>query len=1022
MKNLSPCILIIPLFLPISAKAQNFPNLNGLLDITHESTIAEYGFYGSTAAIQFGDGTRWTDATGTTGPADASQGGRDLQVDDRFHIGSQTKTYTGTVVLKFVDDGIINLEDTLQDWYAKDPVATAALSVMPKAQREFITVRDLLSMRTGIAEYLGGEDPNNPGKTILDIWNENDGNYDLTREQLLTASLGLPQTMTPGDQNTFEYSNANFMLAGIIAEAASCQAGSCLSIRELITERVVDPLDLTNTLYPVGTEWGTTQHTNGTWNLQGTLSDFTETTPSVPNSAGAMISNVEDQLTWLVEATTNAQGTLSPETFALRLENTTDLNGMVGIVEGGYGLGIYGQDSLETGAFMLGHGGELSGYQTLMFKYPGDLNTDEDDLFIVSNINTFLNYSDERKFLLSDINDVYYDFQKTIGIYDAYRQNPDGCTSDAVGTTCTSTTVAVTQMQVADAFTIEPSGAFWAGTTIALPTYVFYGEDNTGVTAQDANVVVQEGAILEGYGNSITLLQLEGTANTVDVRGTITTTGADTVAIDASSASSDTINIATTGSVDGQILATQGADMVHLNGVVEGDIALGTSARIDGTGTVLGMVSGAGTTAPGAMGDVAPSTMTVSRFEPTDGTLEINVSGGSASADLLNVVQQMSSNAPVPDTGIAILDNTTLRLTGTPLYGEFLIPILSTDIALENQFAQIEDPSGLLEANGTRLKYNLVYTPKEVFLSSTSPAVFDGIAAASYADSLTVLDQSLGYSLANAQRGATRPTGFARSLGMAASVSNQDGIADFQIGSLGLLGGIGGPFADGGYYELAVAQTEANASLDNNGGRQKVDMMSAGLSLGFALGTLDMAVSVFYGEGDVEYRRLTGSGVARASTDQKRWGAIIGAGKTTEHGEWETAWRSSLAYFHVEEDAFTETASSAAALSFDERAYDRVRLGVGVKSQRKQRDLTLSPWVSGDIFYHADTNSSDIQFDSVNGSQTLEARPASGFEIKFGTGVTYKTPAGALVSAGVTAGKRNSSVSVQFDTSLSFDF
>ena len=99
------------LLVPTYATSQSITSsLSDLLDITQESTVGNYGFYGSTAAIQFGDGTRWSGATGVTGPATASKGGRALTVDDRFHIGSQTKTFTGTVVLKYVDSGIVSLD------------------------------------------------------------------------------------------------------------------------------------------------------------------------------------------------------------------------------------------------------------------------------------------------------------------------------------------------------------------------------------------------------------------------------------------------------------------------------------------------------------------------------------------------------------------------------------------------------------------------------------------------------------------------------------------------------------------------------------------------------------------------------------------------------------------------------------------------------------------------------------------------------------------------------------------------
>ncbi|WP_176439211.1 serine hydrolase [Puniceibacterium sediminis] len=994
------------------------------MDTTHESTVGEFGFFGSTAAIQFGDATRWTNATGVTGPASASEGGRALVVEDRFHIGSQTKTYTGTVVLQFVDDGVVSLDDTLQDWYTLQPTATAALSVMPQSLRETLTVHDLLSMRTGVAEYLGGPDPNNPGRTVLDVWNANAGNYDLTRQQLLTASLALAPTMTPGDQSTFEYSNANFMMAGIIAEAASCQAGNCRDIGQLITDEVITPLNLTDTLYPIGTEWGTTQHTNGTWDYYGTLTDFSETTPSVPNSAGAMISNIEDQLTWLVELTTNAQGILDAATFAERLQNTTDMNGMVGTVAGGYGLGIYGQHSLETGAFMLGHGGEISGYQTLMFHFPGDLNTSLDDLFIVGNINTFLNIPSDRAFLPSDINSIYYDLQKTVLLYNAYQANPNGCTSNAGGTTCTATTVADTTIVVGNTFTIQPSGQRWVSPAVdfdaAVPTYVFYGDNATGVTATDTAVTVEADGILEGYGNSLTLLQLGGTANTVDISGEIEATGSDAVAIDASAGSNDTITVTSAGNVTGDILATGGSDVLRVDGAVLGDITLGSAARLEGSGMVMGMVAGPGTVIPGTPNSTAASSMTVARFEPTGGALEITVFGSAGTANILLVDEQKSEGFAVSDTGIAVLNGSTLRLSGTPLSGDFQAPILTATNGVTGTFSQIEDTADLLDPAPGRLQYDLIYTADSVLLTSTSPAAFDAVAAGSYNDSLIVLDQA--QEQVSSSNRPIRPFGFARALGSFASYASQDSVAGFDIGTGGLAAGVGGPLGALGYFALTVAQTETSANVENGGGDQDINNLSTGFSFGFGVGALDIAASVFYGQADVDYRRKTGSGTAHGSTEQQRWSAIIGMGQTVARGNWSPGWHSSLAYFKVTEDAFTETARTGVAMSFEDRSYERVRLGLGVKSESKPRDLALSPWVSADLFYHADIDSSDIRYSASGSSGTLKARSADGLEVRVGAGASYTAGSGPIWSAGITASGGDLATTVRLDASLGFNF
>lgn len=1012
------------LLVPTYVTSQSITSsLSDLLDITQESTVGNYGFYGSTATIQFGDGTRWSGATGVTGPATASKGGRALTVDDRFHIGSQTKTFTGTVVLKYVDSGIVSLDDTLQDWFVLQPTVTSALSVMPQSLRETITVRNLLSMRTGLAEYLGGPDPNNSGQTVLDVWNAKNGNYDLTREQLLAASLALPATMVPGDESTFEYSNANFMLAGIIAEAASCEAGNCRDIGTLITDEVIVPLNLDNTLYPTGTEWGTQQHTNGTWNYYGVLSDFTETTPSVPNSAGAMISNVQDQLDWLVELTTNAKGTLDPDTFAERLQNTQKINGAVGTVEGGYGLGIYGQYSTETGAYMLGHGGELSGYQTLMFYFPGDPTNSLDDLFIVADLNTFLNFPGERTFLPSDINNIYYELQKTVALYRLYVTNPDGCVTTEAGTTCTATTLSDKTLAVGNSLTIQPSGKSWVAADGSVdspvPTYVFYGNNGTAVTATDATITVEEDGIIEGYGNGMTLLQLGATANSVLIAGELSAIGANAVALDASAASNDTILVTPTGNVTGNILATRGSDTLWVEGEVLGDVILGTDATLTGSGVVKGMASGAGTFAPGTPGAANASSMTVSRFEPTGGTLEIQVFGSSRDANRLLVKEQTSEDIPVVDTGIATLNNSTLRLTGTPLTGDIQVPILTATNGLTGTFTAVSDTTGLLTMDRGRLRSDLFYTDNKVFLTSTSPAVFDAVAAGTYSGSLIVLDQAQEQLQAMAGNRPSAPFGFARAIGSHASYDGQDYVAGFDLSTGGWAAGMGGPMGSNGYFALTIAQTDTAAEIRDGGATQDINALSAGVSFGFGFRGLDVSAAAFFGEGDIDYRRETGSGTTKGSTDQQLWNAIIGAGQTLAHdSDWQTSWRSSLAYSHVNEDGFSETTSPGVAMDFDKRSYNRLRLGLGVKSERKLQALALSPWVSADLLYHADLNSSDTRYTGPGNEGTLSSRSADGLEVQFGAGAKYTTRSGAIWSAGIIASDGDLAKTARMNISL----
>lgn len=101
--------------------------------------------------------------------------------DDLYmRIGSETKTFTATVVLELVDDGLIGLDD---------PVS-AHVSGVPHGDR--ITVRDLAEMRSGLFPY-----SSDPGfVTAL----ESDPTRPSTPQELLAYGYKHPNVAAPGTQ------------------------------------------------------------------------------------------------------------------------------------------------------------------------------------------------------------------------------------------------------------------------------------------------------------------------------------------------------------------------------------------------------------------------------------------------------------------------------------------------------------------------------------------------------------------------------------------------------------------------------------------------------------------------------------------------------------------------------------------------------------------------------------------------------------------------------------------------------
>src|SRR5919107_704499 len=139
--------------------------------------------------------------------------------DTLFRIGSTTKTFTGTVAMRLVDRGELDLDERVRT-YLPD-FATSQPSV---ARR--VTVRQLLNHSAG---WLGGYDADKgPGDDAL--------------ARYVEGMERLPQLTPVG--KVFAYNNAALVLAGRVIEAVT---GS--SYEEAVRELVLDPLGLAHSRF-----------------------------------------------------------------------------------------------------------------------------------------------------------------------------------------------------------------------------------------------------------------------------------------------------------------------------------------------------------------------------------------------------------------------------------------------------------------------------------------------------------------------------------------------------------------------------------------------------------------------------------------------------------------------------------------------------------------------------------------------------------------------------------------------------
>lgn len=292
-----------------------------------DAGVADLGITG--AAMALADTPRGALWAGASGMADVDAG-EAWAPDRHFHIGSVTKTFTAAAVFQLAEEGALGLDDPLEDW------------VPGYWEGEGLTLRHLLGNTSGIASYnwIGGFDDSRP-------W---------TPTELLEWTLAVEPELRFEPGTSWEYSNTNWVLLGLVIEAATGQ-----TYEAVLTERFFEPLDLEHTYLAASgnsdPELVRCYDADGA-ELTGTMD------PSMGWAAGAIVSTPEDLVRW--GAALYAGGVLSAESRAAMTTQAVLPDGTV--VE--YGLGAFvetdGVDSLT------GHTGGYEGYLSYLYHWEAD--------------------------------------------------------------------------------------------------------------------------------------------------------------------------------------------------------------------------------------------------------------------------------------------------------------------------------------------------------------------------------------------------------------------------------------------------------------------------------------------------------------------------------------------------------------------------------------------------------------------------------------------------------------------------
>lgn len=196
-----------------------------------------------------------------------------LTVNHRFYLASVGKTYTAVAIVRLSADGYLDLDDPIAHWLPA--------SVTNRIQfGNDMTVRQLLNHTSGVFDY----------QDDADEWLFNaflpDPDRHWTNADVVPYFLDKPSHFAPGTDA--RYSDSNYVLAGMIAEAASG-----LPIQEVIRNYIIVPLGLQNTVHGYEGE-GLPDFTHGYVELDGDLLDVYPWYNHYGVSDGGMQASVSD--------------------------------------------------------------------------------------------------------------------------------------------------------------------------------------------------------------------------------------------------------------------------------------------------------------------------------------------------------------------------------------------------------------------------------------------------------------------------------------------------------------------------------------------------------------------------------------------------------------------------------------------------------------------------------------------------------------------------------------------------------
>lgn len=263
-----------------------------------------------------------------------------------FKVGSVTKQFTALSIMQLVEKKKIALTDDVSKYLPEVPLGRP------------ITIAQLLDMTSGLKNYTG----------ISRAFSDDTFRIELKTARMAEIIKEQKPDFAPG--TNWSYSNSGYYLAGLIVEKLSG-----LSYPDYIRKNIFEPNGLTSTTYCDESAILPRRARGYRPGTHGTLLNANYISMTVPFAAGAICSTALDLARYqraLVE------GKIVTRASYARMSTPSVLK------DGwrtAYGLGLV--NDVIQGKRMVGHGGQIDGFWSVLFYYP----VEDVTVVLLSNVN-----------------------------------------------------------------------------------------------------------------------------------------------------------------------------------------------------------------------------------------------------------------------------------------------------------------------------------------------------------------------------------------------------------------------------------------------------------------------------------------------------------------------------------------------------------------------------------------------------------------------------------------------------------